>query len=475
MAKLYLFGIGGTGARVLRSLTMLMAAGVKIDGNGNNPITEIVPVIIDPDRQNGDLTRTVALMKAYAKLRSRLSVASENRFFRTGINEVLPNYTLCIKDTDDRKFKSFIDYSTMSRENKAMMEMLFSEKNLETKMDVGFKGNPNIGSVVLNQISYSDDFNAIMNSFQQGDRIFIISSVFGGTGASGFPLLLKTLRTNKDLPNNANVNNAVIGAVTVLPYFKLKTDNGSEIDSSTFVSKTKSAMAYYEKNMIGNGTLNALYYLADEQLNAYDNHEGMALQMNDAHLVEFLAATAIVNFCNTDIALTDGYNYELGIKDGQNAVTFGSFYGGLNDMLRDSLTQFSLTASIFNYEFDFISGSSLAANKRLKLDEDFYKGSFVRDLRRFLDLYRDWLNEMKGNSRQLDLFNFDSGKNKPFSIVTGVSEKKTFNPLVKKDYEAFYVELNSVAKDKCNGSEENKLLEMYYHATKKLVKSKFNF
>ena len=50
-------------------------------------------------------------------------------------------------------------------------------------MDVGFKGNPNIGSVVLNQIFESDAFNDFATSFGQGDRIFIVSSIFGGTGA----------------------------------------------------------------------------------------------------------------------------------------------------------------------------------------------------------------------------------------------------------------------------------------------------
>lgn len=31
MSKLYVFAIGGSGSRVLRSLTMLLAAGVKTD------------------------------------------------------------------------------------------------------------------------------------------------------------------------------------------------------------------------------------------------------------------------------------------------------------------------------------------------------------------------------------------------------------------------------------------------------------
>lgn len=70
-----------------------------------------------------------------------------------------------------------MDVSTMSRENQAMVKLLFSEKNLKSKMDVGFKGNPNIGSVVLNQIVNSDDFDTFANGFSAGDKIFIISSI----------------------------------------------------------------------------------------------------------------------------------------------------------------------------------------------------------------------------------------------------------------------------------------------------------
>lgn len=56
MSKIFLFGIGGTGARVLRSLTMMLATGVKLG------VDEIIPIIIDPDAANADLTRTVSLL-----------------------------------------------------------------------------------------------------------------------------------------------------------------------------------------------------------------------------------------------------------------------------------------------------------------------------------------------------------------------------------------------------------------------------
>ena len=56
MSKLYVFGIGGTGSRVLRSLTMLLASGVECKSD------KIVPIIIDPDDSGADKTRTIDLM-----------------------------------------------------------------------------------------------------------------------------------------------------------------------------------------------------------------------------------------------------------------------------------------------------------------------------------------------------------------------------------------------------------------------------
>lgn len=44
-------------------------------------------------------------------------------------------------------------------------------------MTVGFTGNPNIGSVVLNQFAQSPQFTTFANDFNAGDNIFIISSI----------------------------------------------------------------------------------------------------------------------------------------------------------------------------------------------------------------------------------------------------------------------------------------------------------
>ena len=74
---------------------------------------------------------------------------------------------------------------------------------LDVEMDIGFVGNPNIGSVVLNQFKDSQEFKEFASNFNEGDRVFVISSIFGGTGAAGFPTILKNIR---DAMNNRNID-----------------------------------------------------------------------------------------------------------------------------------------------------------------------------------------------------------------------------------------------------------------------------
>ncbi len=460
MSKLYIFGIGGTGSRVLRSLTMMLAAGVKLQ-----QVDEVVPIIIDPDASNADLTRTVMLMNCYNSIRKNLTFADGNKngFFRTSIQCAFPGYTLPVQGTSSQTLQQFIDVSSMDEQTRALIKMLFSDKNLQGGMNVGFKGNPNIGSVVLNQVVLSPAFQQFANGFAQGDKIFIISSIFGGTGASGFPLLLKTLRTSTTFPNAALINNAEIGAVTVLPYFSLKQ---GEIDSSTFISKTKSALTYYEHNICQGGQINALYYLGDDVTNSYNNNEGGNLQKNDAHLIEFLAASAIVDFCQK--VHTGTVHKELGLREMQTpTVSFSTFYDVQHRHFFKPLTQFLMMANCLEFKRDIYEDKNFSANSFL--GADIYTSSFMNQLRDLFAKYREWLKEMKGNKRSLDLYNLeDNGK--PFDIVTGVKPKKIIN--MKSDYDLMTDRLNKKVKECKSKSKEDKLLEMFSLATAQLIKEK---
>ena len=276
MSKLYLFGIGGTGARVIRSLAMLLASGVRCGETDT-----IIPILIDPDQSNGDLTKTIRLLNNYKSIRNNLSFVDDVKsdFFRTDISDSNINYRMPVANVSNKTFEQYIDYANLAKNDKALVNLLFSDDNLASSLDVGFRGNPNMGSVVLNNFNDGSLKNVLAN-FQSGDKIFIISSIFGGTGAAGFPLLLKTLRqaTAPDYTNAAYINSATIGAISVLPYFGLKSSSNSKIQMETFISKAKAALTYYVSNI----DVDALYYITDKLDSTYQNVEGSSEQINKA-------------------------------------------------------------------------------------------------------------------------------------------------------------------------------------------------
>lgn len=488
MSKIFVFGIGGTGARVLRSLTHLLSAGVECN-------CEIRPLLIDPDMNNGDLTRCVALLQDYVKVRKKLSFASDCRshFFRTAIGEVAnTNFRMPIPQTQNVKFKDFVDMDNMPPASAALMKMLYSDDNLGSDMVVGFKGNPNIGSIVLNQFTQSDVFQQVANEFTQGDSIFIISSIFGGTGASGFPLFLKTLRSNQTLPNFSLINNAPIGAVTVLPYFRVQQDANSSIDSSTFVSKTKAALTYYEKN-IGNG-IDALYYIGDDAAQqSYPNNEGGDGQRNKAHIVELLAAMAIVDFSNQNWeGLQNGSRQPVYKEFGMatdvkaNEIIFSDFATGTQTQICQAMTQFYLLRNyIMHYNLEVLRGQQWFQSGGF--GDGFMNGEFMNSLYRILadyykgDLYKGehddddkgWLDGLAGNGFKFTPFVLDESRaaRTPLDLVRtdikgGTSIYK--GRWGKKNYALFDFELDKAYKETV--TKEQTFMELFYAATKKLSK-----
>ena len=59
MRNLYVIAIGGSGERVMRSLIMLLASGVKVDAD------RVIPVFIENDIKSHALTSCMNLLKYY--------------------------------------------------------------------------------------------------------------------------------------------------------------------------------------------------------------------------------------------------------------------------------------------------------------------------------------------------------------------------------------------------------------------------
>lgn len=486
MSKIYVFGIGGTGARVIRSLTMLLASGVKLGEN----IDTVIPVIIDQDRSNGDLTRTIALLNTYKSLHDQLKFGrnSKSEFFKTNIDDLNTSFRMQVADVADKDFQSYIKYLNLDTRNKALVSLLFSKKNLEARMDVGFNGNPNMGSVVLNNFSTEadNDLGSILESFQSGDKIFIISSIFGGTGAAGFPLLLKTLRQaqSSQLPSAALMANAPIGAITVLPYFGVQHDEDSEINMDSFMSKAKAALSYYRDNL----NTDVLYYISDKLSKNYDNHEGDSAQRNNAHFVEMVAALSIIDFCKNNVQHDGSKSFkEFGFNEDKPVVSIRTLADSTRALVGKPLISMFIFEKFYKehlkntWENAWAKDFSYADDDNEgKMDSTVMSHDFFVKLTKFLkDFDNEWLREMANNSRAFKPFNLETSGENIFNSIDGYEPKKTgfWGKLTSKNLDGYEAIDNAIA-DISNDLHKklpmyDYFMDVHWQAINKVLKSKF--
>ncbi|MBC9934184.1 hypothetical protein [Chitinophaga qingshengii] len=482
MAKLFLFAIGGTGSRVVKALTMLMASGVDIKNTDT-----IIPIIIDPDSANGDLTRTVDILKLYKEIREKGS-SPDTGFFQVKLSSldelgdqrfVSDNFKFDIDGVKEQLFKEFIGYSELDRNNRAFASLLFSKANLEADMEVGFKGNPNIGSVVLNKFKDSEFFRKFASNFEQDDRIFIVSSIFGGTGAAGFPLILKNIREARSpLPHHHFLQNARIGAVTVLPYFGVDKNEQTSIDSNTFISKTKAALSYYARNVSGNNTINALYYIGDKVTNDHKGADGAHEQRNKAHFIELAAALSIVDFMelpDADLQVDQGRAvgprfYEFGLKKETAAIGFDDLATRTYDLIARPVTRYSLFRNFMEHHYEAISvnrSEAWASNGNNKLASGEMDSRYKAAIHQFNKHYAEWLTEMAGSNVAFRAINPQQSGKDLYNLVNSKPAKKgVLKSLFQgTGVDSFLGALSKKEPEFDHLQNTKKLLALFYHTT----------
>jgi hypothetical protein len=429
--RVFVFGIGGTGSRVLRSFAMLLASGVKFD----DPSLEVIPVIIDMDAHNGDTARTRDLFRSYYSNRktfvSPTATSQTDTFFNTKVrsfSRLDPNAPDA-GDLDlqfdfqnrDGTFAEFIYYNGLSKLNKDLLELMYTDSmnekdhpELHLNLSVGFKGNPNIGSVVFNNLKFTQQFKNFEGSYTSNDRVFIISSIFGGTGSSGFPTLVKLIRQSK----NPNLSKTKLGAITVMPYFNVDAQDESAISSDTFNTKTKAALSYYANDKDLN-SINSLYYISDQnQSGTLPNVEGGKEQMNDSHLIEMISATAILDFINkTDAELElegdSGKCYEFGAESDANPFTISHFSKETKARYIEPLVRFAYAAQIATKFIPGFTDSTFYGPKELNIKSSIGIPNEYNKLLSFFEEFKNWTGaEMSSdsNGRTFKSFNFENLK-----------------------------------------------------------------
>lgn len=485
---------------MLRSLVMLSAAGARpLDPSTGKPVKdlELVPIIIDPHRANDDLKRTEELLNSYRKLRRYIHGENSQAtgFFATKIStlrSLAPEANTTLSDSfiynlsavERKRFGEFIGFNNLDEPNQAMLQMLFSADQLDTSMKIGFVGSPNIGSIALNSFKDSEEFQTFCNVIGASDRVFFISSIFGGTGASGFPIVLKNIRhaDNLSVSNKGYLTNCKCAALTVLPYFNIEHSDKSPINKSDFIVKTRSALHYYDKSLTSDGSasLNAIYYLGDREISSpYSNDPGEHGQKNAAHLVELIGSLAPLHFLSIpDEDLPKGHTeaFEYGLEKDTSNVTMTQLGPATRSLIVKPLLKLHLLSLFLDNKFPDCIGRGFTQDTP-SINRDFLSTDFFRTLsQRFLSQYWDWLEEMDSNHRHVTFFDLDNAMRLE-EIVKGVEPKRGFFGTKHFTHDEIFATINSVSK-RLNGKFKSeqlplKLMGLFDIAAENLISSKY--
>lgn len=422
MNNLYVIAIGGSGERILRSLTMVLAAGVDINAS------MVIPVIVDNDAQSKALTNCKDLIRAYrdpAKpgvhaLYSEIAPLTPS-FCKTEIAEPI---VLDVSGGNIGDLKNVIGCPSSRGEedpnNKAIKslmtecELLFTDSELNMPLNYGFVGCPNIGSVVMNSMSLSDpQFNTVMTAARE-DGVIVVGSLFGGTGAAGIPLIV-----NKLLHNEATTDKPRIGVVAMLPYFKIEPNDEDathvlsgkyDVNSDIFDLKTRAALMYYDKHM--SKKIDYMYYVGDDNQPSFKKSLGGPKQDNPATLCDVMAAMAIVDFSNNAPTSTTTYKRPVwGFTDDGGVLSNTS--GVLNKNLKRALVKFSLMKQVFVHRelfptvvhddkktHDYVKDINFDSQLLSSITTDSDNLGDAAGLNYIIKAFDTWLEELaRGNSR----------------------------------------------------------------------------
>lgn len=440
--RTFIFGIGGTGSRVMRSLAMLLAAGAK----GSDAQNPIIPIIIDYDLDNYDTRHTRKILGCYQSIHNAAyaqNATARDDFFCAPVYRLRDlgdgaalideraDFQLYLDPVDTNKtFADHIQFSHLTSANGLgetadLLRALYDDApdgdpcaELNLNLNKGFKGCPNIGCVVTKSLTHSLELQSFMGMLNpQQDRVVIVGSIFGGTGASGIPMLLDLIR------NTQRTANVPIAVIAVTPYFNVSKDDSSAIDSDTFMAKTKAALDAYALGSGVNKQATFIYYVGDNnKCGEYINSEGGVTQKNPAHVVELMAATMALDFMtanlNTQAAINaqnvkmDALPFEMGmlplagVNDVDNQLGFARFYTQTLQPYLYPLARFMMLARFYkDYVLPCKYEKKDVALNNCGLNNAGVK-EFKQNLDKMVDYFFEWVKEIQlgVTKRALNLF-----------------------------------------------------------------------
>ena len=421
-ADCYLIGIGGSGSKCVDNYTYMCASGLGPE--------ELWMGIVDQDQPNGNLAKAkkniTNYQSLYKKFRSegQNNILSKSNLFKTNIRSKENTLDWApIDETAIPNLKELFEYDILNDDLKHLMECLYhSEKDLNLSLKEGFRGRPSIGTAAMiarmkEDAPFWQNIFDSLDGVSQGKeiRIFLVSSVFGGTGASGFPSIARLIRAI--LKQKGITDNVYIGGSLLLPYFSFpkpedETDRDESALSDAFLQQSRGALNYYYRLFKDEKVFDELYLTGWDpliQLNYFDS--GGTGQNNPPLMPELYSCLSASEFFIKDkIDSEDESAVYYTSRNKDNEFTWSDIptLNNNKNEVKNLIGQFTRTAVSFKYDwFNTLSKTSSAEkgtawySSLIKSKVDLNSANtkqFIDEINLYFENYLLWLSSLINHS-----------------------------------------------------------------------------
>ena len=454
----FVLGIGGTGMRCIESFIHLCAMGMLDD-------TTVHLLAIDTDDDNGNFDRLKNLKDAYLNVKSSDAskrTSCKDCFFSANLKYYgfSPNY-------GNKNYKVLSGYTRNSdRKQKDLADLVFSKDVEEFSLEHGYRAQTHLGSMLMYHSiieaakdSSGNDLKSFLQTLNNAastgkPRVFILGSVFGGTGASSIPVIPLAIKEAAGIINRGATDifkNAYFGSTLLTGYFSFNTANlATEIEeqkiiatSDKFAINSQVAMMFYQDDPTVKATYQRFYMMGtpDTTWNPMSKKTnsgakiatGDKEQENDSHYIELLAACAALDFFTIDESFLENNkrnkkaNYLFRCISNDGKLEFQDFVGQERAVefakKMCSLTILSILCN--NPIYDFVS--SVQNKKSGVLGFTDVNPEQIQNLKKYFALYHfsvdgegnlkeGWLRQLHRSAGGSDKFLFASELFAPLTV-----------------------------------------------------------
>lgn len=324
----FIIAAGGTGAMCARAFIYMAAAGCA----ENDDTYHIL--LVDKDKQSDAVTACDNLLRDYQAMRVQMGhTDGTNTFPEIKVHkwnftdEIVAQYHLQTGEPaaalDALTLEKLLNPSH-DRTMRQILKTMYTQEELDTNLEKGFYGHPNIGSPVFayvrsrflaDKVTMADG-TVRDNTFMQELRrvmmttkahVYLMGSLFGGTGATVIPnmvLALRSIMSTDPIPRPIGKTNLILGSSVIMPYFKLPVCPADSVEAisnitpadTKFEGQTRDALKYYHESNLLENVMN-LTLLGTSHLDVTSELFARGgVQTQHFHIVLLLAATAANRF-----------------------------------------------------------------------------------------------------------------------------------------------------------------------------------